>query len=223
VVDEEDLEDYVAYCRRLIAKLMEAEDIHLFAVSAKKKIGLDALTEAVEKDCLNRAGEILEGSVKLKLRDVVSSALTQITLYRTALNMTGEEFEEKFAAMNACFTAVKEEAEQFGTEFAKNGTMLQAQLNNFKNQLSDKVQELFGIEYHYDLPVVDLGATDASVEALDKIVFDHQVEDLCSELSRTLNTIFMYREENAYTVVRRINDLNRLVRSLAKIRTELSE
>ena len=101
--------------------------------------------------------------------------------------------------------------------------MLQAQLNNFKNQLSDKVQELFGIEYHYDLPVVDLGATDASVEALDKIVFDHQVEELCRDLSQTLNTIFMYREENAYTVVRRINDLNRLVRSLAKIRTELSE
>ena len=198
VVDEEDLEDYMAYCRRLIAKLMDASDIHLFAVSAKKKIGLEALTEAVEKDCLQRAGEILEGSVKLKLRDVVGSALSQITLYRTALNMTGAEFEE-------------------------NGTMLQAQLNNFKNHLSDKVQELFGIEYHYDLPVVDLGATDASVEALDKIVFDHQVEELCRELSGTLNTIFMYREENAYTVVRRINDLNRLVRSLAKIRTELSE
>ena len=125
--------------------------------------------------------------------------------------------------MNACFEAVKEEAAAFGAEFAKNGTMLQAQLNNFKNQLSDKVQELFGIEYHYDLPVVDLGATDASVEALDKIVFDHQVEELCRDLSQTLNTIFMYREENAYTVVRRINDLNRLVRSLAKIRTELSE
>ena len=81
-----------------------------------------------ELQLLQRAGEILEGSVKLKLRDVVSSALTQITLYRTALNMTGEEFEEKFAAMNACFEAVKEEAAVFGQEFAKNGTMLQVDL-----------------------------------------------------------------------------------------------
>ena len=32
----------------------------------------------------------------------------------------------------------------------------------------------------------------------------------------------MYREENAYTVVRRINDLNRLVRSLARMRSELA-
>lgn len=223
VVDEDDLEDYLAYCRRLIAQRMDVDDIHLFAVSAKKKIGLDELTQTVEKDCLQRAGEILEGSVKLKLRDVVKSALTQITLYRTALNMTGEEFEERFAAMNACFAEVKAEAVQFGQEFARNGNMLQAQLNQFKNQLAAKVQELFGIEYHYDLPVVDLGATEASVEALDKIVFDHQVEELCSDLSKTLNTIFMYREENAYTVVRRINDLNRLVRSLAKIRTELEE
>ncbi len=223
VVDEDDLEDYLAYCRRLIAQRMDVDDIHLFAVSAKKKIGLDELTQTVEKDCLQRAGEILEGSVKLKLRDVVKSALTQITLYRTALNMTGEEFEEKFAAMNACFAEVKAEAVQFGQEFARNGNMLQAQLNQFKNQLAAKVQELFGIEYHYDLPVVDLGATEASVEALDKIVFDHQVEELCSDLSKTLNTIFMYREENAYTVVRRINDLNRLVRSLAKIRTELED
>ena len=80
-----------------------------------------------------------------------------------------------------------------------------------------------GTDYTAQTMTYDLGATDAAHDALDKIVFDRQVEELCRELSGTLNTIFMYREENAYTVVRRINDLNRLVRSLAKIRTELSE
>ena len=45
-----------------------------------------------------------------------------------------------------------------------------------------------------------------------------QVEALCNSLDSTLNTIFMHREENAYKVVRRINDLNRLVQKLVKMR-----
>ena len=82
--------------------------------------------------------------------------------------------------------------------------------------------QLFGIEYHYDLPEVEMDET-AVGSGLDQAVFLRQTDQLCEELSRTLNTIFMYREENAYTVVRRINDLNRLVRSLARMRSELAE
>ena len=221
IVDEEDLEAYLTYCRRLIAKLMEVDEIQLFAVSAKKQTGLTELEEAVERDCRQKAADIIQASVRLKLRDIVQSALNQITLYRTALSMTGDEFEEKFGQMHQTFTAVQEEAAAFGQEFAGNGAMLQAQLNQFKNQLSDKVQQLFGIEYHYDLPEVELDETAVGSD-LDQAVFLQQTERLCEDLSKTLNTIFMYREENAYTVVRRINDLNRLVRSLARMRSELA-
>ena len=221
IVDEEDLEAYLSYCRRLIAKLMEVDEIQLFAVSARKQTGLTELEEAVERDCRQKAADIIQASVRLKLRDIVQSALHQITLYRTALSMTGEEFEEKFGKMNQTFQEVQEEAAAFGQEFAGNGAMLQAQLNQFKNQLSDKVQQLFGIEYHYDLPEVEMDET-AVGSGLDQAVFLRQTDQLCEELSRTLNTIFMYREENAYTVVRRINDLNRLVRSLARMRSELA-
>ena len=235
VVDEEDLQAYLAYCRRLIAKLMEVDEIQLFAVSAKKQTGLAELKEAVERDCRQKAADIIQASVRLKLRDIVKSALNQITLYRTALNMTGEEFEEKFGKMNQTFTEIQKEAEQFGCEFAGNGAMLQAQLNQFRNQLADKVHELFGMEYHYDLPEVELNGSDADAASascsgavlsgsdLDRTVFLHQTGQLCKDLSQTLNTIFMYREENAYTVVRRINDLNRLVRSLARMRGQLAE
>ena len=221
IVEEEDLEAYLSYCRRLIAKRMEVDEIQLFAVSAKKQTGLTELEEAVERDCRQKAADIIQASVRLKLRDIVQSALHQITLYRTALSMTGDEFEEKFGQMRKTFTAVQEEAAAFGQEFAGNGAMLQAQLNQFKNQLSDKVQQLFGIEYHYDLPEVELDETAVGSD-LDQAVFLQQTERLCEDLSKTLNTIFMYREENAYTVVRRINDLNRLVRSLARMRSELA-
>ena len=46
---------------------------------------------------------------------------------------------------------------------------------------------------------------------------------LCSDLKDTLMAIFMHREENTYKVARRINDLNRLVRKLVKLRSELAE
>lgn len=242
IVDEEDLQAYLSYCRRLIAKLMEVDEIQLFAVSARKQTGLTELEEAVEQDCRQKAADIIQASVRLKLRDIVKSALNQITLYRTALNMTGEEFEEKFGKMNQAFAEIQEEAAQFGREFAGNGPLLQAQLNQFRNRLADKVQELFGMEYHYDLPEVELDGSDAdaafggsagsrgstksaifSGNDLDQAVFLHQTERLCKDLSQTLNVIFMYREENAYTVVRRINDLNRLVRSLARMRSQLAE
>ena len=35
--------------------------------------------------------------------------------------------------------------------------------------------------------------------------------------------IFMHREENTYEVARRINDLNRLVRKLVQLRSQLAE
>ena len=71
------------------------------------------------------------------------------------------------------------------------------------------------------MPEVELDETAVGSD-LDQAVFLQQTERLCEDLSKTLNTIFMYREENAYTVVRRINDLNRLVRSLARMRSELT-
>ena len=53
--------------------------------------------------------------------------------------------------------------------------------------------------------------------------FAAAVDGLCSELKDTLMAIFMHREENTYKVARRINDLNRLVRKLVKLRSELAE
>ena len=53
--------------------------------------------------------------------------------------------------------------------------------------------------------------------------FIAQEDEICDTLQETLYTIFLYREENAYKVVRRINDLNKLVRSLVKMRGDLEK
>ena len=57
-----------------------------------------------------------------------------------------------------------------------------------------------------------------AIEGEDDLVA--RVDNICDNLNETLNTVFMHREENTYVVARRINNLNRLVRKLVKMRDE---
>lgn len=225
-IDEEDLADYLAYCRNLLSKLMGVEDVSLFPVSARKNIGVEELKAAIARDCQTTVQQIIEESAKLKMRDIVASALSQIVLYRTALGMTHAEFDGKFAEIEEYFGEIKAEAAEFAENFPGNARMLEAHMNDIKNRLSAKVSELFGIEYHYNISQVDFFrggkvADDGSRDLRES--FRAAVDGLCSELKDTLMAIFMHREENTYKVARRINDLNRLVRKLVKLRSELAE
>ena len=224
-IDSDDLADYLAYCRKLLCGLMGVEDIAIFPVSAKKNIGVEELKSAIANDCQTTVQQIIEESAKLKMRDIVASALSQIVLYRTALGMTHAEFDEKFVQIEEYFVKIKTEAAEFAESFPGNAGMLEAHMNDIKNRLSAKVSELFGIEYHYNISDVDFfrggkAADDGSRDLRES--FRAAVDGLCSELKDTLMAIFMHREENTYKVARRINDLNRLVRKLVQLRTELA-
>ena len=109
-IDSDDLADYLAYCRKLLCGLMGVEDIAIFPVSAKKNIGVEELKSAIANDCQTTVQQIIEESAKLKMRDIVASALSQIVLYRTALGMTHAEFDEKFAQIEEYFVEIKAEA-----------------------------------------------------------------------------------------------------------------
>lgn len=223
-IDEDDLAEYLAYCRNLICKLMETDDIQLFPVSAKKSQGIEELKAAIESDCRTTVQEIIEHSAKLKMRDIVTSALSQIDLYRTALKMPAREFDSKFAELNGFFDELKAEAAEFAESFRSNPKMLEAHMNDIKNSLSAKVSDMFGIEYHYNISSVDFfrGGEVAEDGSRDlRGSFAKAVDELCEELNKTLNTIFMHREENTYVVIRRVNDLNRLVHKLVRLRREL--
>ena len=224
-IDSDDLADYLAYCRKLLCGLMGVEDIVIFPVSAKKNIGVEELKSAIANDCQTTVQQIIEESAKLKMRDIVASALSQIVLYRTALGMTHAEFDEKFVQIEEYFVKIKTEAAEFAESFPGNAGMLEAHMNDIKNRLSAKVSELFGIEYHYNISDVDFfrggkAADDGSRDLRES--FRAAVDGLCSELKDTLMAIFMHREENTYKVARRINDLNRLVRKLVQLRSELA-
>ncbi len=158
------------------------------------------------------------------MRDIATGALSQIDLYRTALKMPARQFDEKFAELNEFFGEIKQEAAAFCENFPGNPRMLEAHMNDIKNRLSEKVSDMFGINYHYTISSVDFFrggevAEDGSRDLRES--FKTAVDALCDELARTLNTIFMHREENTYVVIRRVNDLNRLVHRLVQLRREL--
>ena len=223
IIDEEDLEDYLAYCRNLIAKLLSVstDKVQLFPVSAKKGTGIQELKTAMEKDWGQATQAILEESAHLKMRDVVESALSQVSLYRTALSMPMEEFDEKFGQMDKEFSSIIRETKELSKDISGKAALEETHINDVKNRLSQKIMELFGIEYHYELSTVDYFRGNVGESGEDSIV--SAVEGLCRQLRDVLNAIFMHKEENAYVVCRRINDLNRLVRKLVKLRQELAD
>ena len=151
----------------------------------------------------------MEESTVKKLKDAITSALTQLDFYWKAMNMEYKELDERFDAIAKTIEDIKTKAAGCEVGF-------EIHLNEMKLQLSEKVLELFGMEYHYEITQLPAGLI-----SMDKEEFMRQVELLCQDLTDTLNRILLYREENAYTVVRRINNINKLSRQLRKIRNEL--
>ena len=131
-----------------------------------------------------------------------------------------------FKELNEFFGEIKQEVAEFAESFRSNPRMLEAHMNDIKNRLSAKVSDMFGIEYHYTISSVDFfrGGEVAEDGSRDlRGSFKKAVDDVCEELNKTLNTIFMHREENTYVVIRRVNDLNRLVHKLVRLRRELAD
>ena len=212
MISKDDLEAYLAYCREILPALTGLDNVRLFPVSARTGEGIDALKDAVASDMRTEGRKILEESSELKLRDIVLSALAQIKLYRSALSMTGEEFEDRFKEMNAFFDQLKAEAKNLPEALKKNPMVCELHANDVKNRLAEKVTELFGIDYSYDIEDVE------EADGREERDIAAEVTEICDSLLSTLNEIFMYREENTYIVSKRIYHLNDMVRKLVRMR-----
>ena len=189
MISKDDLEAYLAYCREILPALTGLDNVRLFPVSARTGEGIDALKDAVASDMRTEGRKILEESSELKLRDIVLSALAQIKLYRSALSMTGEEFEDRFKEMNAFFDQLKAEAKNLPEALKKNPMVCELHANDVKNWLAEKVTELFGIDYSYDIEDVE------EADGREERDIAAEVTEICDSLLSTLNEIFMYREE----------------------------
>ncbi|MDO4833681.1 MAG: dynamin family protein [Bacillota bacterium] len=214
-VDEEDLAEYLEYCTALIGDIMDpdgkgAKAVRLLPISAKNHTGIDELTEMIRDDLLNKAADIMRQSVGLKLLEILKNTGTQISSYREVLKMAPNVFSRRFGEMNGFL-----EGERKKTEELEDKKYLRARLNEEKACLSMKVRELFGIEYFYSVDRND------AAEFLSRDEYAAELQATYDELAETLNSIFMYKEENAYTVARRIEDLNILMQSMKKFTRQI--
>lgn len=214
-VDEEELDEYLDYCRDLIVAIMELDDeeakaIRLLPVSARKDIGVTELTDMIREDLVTRGAEIMERSVGLKLLEILNNTRSQIASYREVLKMAPNVFNRRFREMQ---TLMEEQRQQL--ELLPEGQYLQARVNEEKAFLTRKVRELFGIEYYY---YVD---RDDAAELMDAEEYRAEMTSVYDELETTINSIFMYKEQNAYAVARRIEDLNILMQQMRKLTRQI--
>ncbi len=214
-VDEEELAEYMDYCRSLIVGIMDLDDdeakaIKLLPVSARKGTGVEELTELIREDLLTRGAEIMERSVGLKLLEILNNTRTQIASYREVLKMAPNVFNRRFKEMSLL---LHNQREQIGN--LEDGQYMRARLNEEKAFLTRKVRELFGIEYYY---YVDRGE---AAELMRRDEYAAELTAVYDELESTINSIFMYKEENAYAVARRIEDLNILIHEMRKLTRQI--
>ena len=214
-VDEDELEEYLEYCRSLIVGIMELDDeeakaLRLLPISARKGTGVSDLTELIREDLLTRGTEIMERSVGLKLLEILNNTRSQISSYREVLKMAPNVFNRRFKEMSLLLHDQREQIDSL-----EEGTYLRARLNEEKALLTRKVRELFGIEYYYYVDRED------AAELMDRDEFAAELTAVYDELESTINSIFMYKEENAYAVARRIEDLNILIHDMRKLTRQI--
>lgn len=206
----EDLEIYLAYCRDVLVELTGQETLRLFPVSAKTGDGVEELKAAVRADLAQNGKAILEESVRKKLMDAIDEGIRQLHFCWKAVNLSYQELDEKFQAMDAFCKQVRQDA-------AETSGTYELVLNRMREKTSDQVKELFGMEYTY--PVTE---QPAGTSFMTQETFLQEVESTLTEIQAVLSSAILYREENAYAVVRRASALNRLERKLRKIREMLA-
>jgi hypothetical protein len=232
-VSDEDLQEYLVYCQNLLSKLMDVENVIIFPVSAKFKTGISKLKENLKTECMGEIKQILQDSAKLKLKDIIVSALAQIELYWKVLLMLPMVLKENLSNMASVLEQFRQNAQEIVEESEANREFiipgleekLKAKLNEFKMDLSSAVTNIFGMDYHYELAQIDsiqfeLKNTQILANELG-CAFLAQTNTLCDELETTLNRVLLYRNESTVEVVTQIYALNRLTRQLRRTRDSL--
>ena len=208
-VSAEDLEAYTSYCAGLLSEIMETSEIKLMPVSAKTGEGVEELKSTILRDSSASIKEIMQESTRKKLTDIISSALKELQFYRSAMGMPYDELDEKFAALESFMAQQMTEAQEHTGMFA-------VRANELKLRLSKKIFELFDIEYTFDIEELPAGLNNMS-----KDEYLEQVKEICDDMKAKLSAVLLYREDNAYAVIRRIEDTNKLTRRLRSLKNRV--
>ena len=204
-----DLEAYTGYCAGLLSEIMETSAIKLMPVSAKTGEGVEALKSAILRDLRASIREIMQESTRKKLIDIIGSALKELQFYRSAMSMPYEELDKNFAELSNFMNEQIAGAEEHVGMFA-------LRLNELRLRISKKIFELFDIEYSFDIEELPAGLSNMSKEE-----YLQQVKELCDDMQGKLSAVLLYKEDNAYAVIRRIEDTNKLTRRLRSLKNRV--
>ena len=204
-----DLEAYTGYCAGLLSEIMETSAIKLMPVSAKTGEGVEALKSTILRDLSTSIREIMQESTRKKLIDIIGSALKELQFYRSAMSMPYEELDKNFAELSNFMNEQIAGAEEHVGMFA-------LRLNELRLRISKKIFELFDIEYSFDIEELPAGLSNMSKEE-----YLQQVKDLCDDMQGKLSAVLLYKEDNAYAVIRRIEDTNKLTRRLRSLKNRV--
>ena len=216
LIGEEDLGEYLAYCRGLLQEILGLDEVRLYPVSAESGEGIEELKRDIERDLSTSLQDIMKESARKKLVDITGSALKQLSFYRKTLSLSYGELDEKFRETDRFLAEKKEEAGGYLNASCPNAALYEYRLNELRLSISEKMSEVF--EMDYVLPVEAKEAFQLNMTGEE--YFD-EVNRLITNVRNGLSEVLLYREENAFTVVRRMEDVYGVIRRLRSIKNTL--
>lgn len=234
-ISGDELEQYLSYCNSLLTAILGSEEVNLIPISARHKIGIDNLKEKILYDLRKASTEILAESARMKLIDLINTAVSKIKLYTVLLELPAvklsakydrlKAYSEELAQKNKDLLAELEigDGEESAVDLAKR---LSLELNDMKIGLGVKVKELFDIDYSFELEDMEVlkkyslsNAKGNKEEVFTE--FRQKESQTREELLEMLTTILMHQEKNTITITRNLEELNRIYRNLRALRVHL--
>lgn len=234
-ISGDELEQYLSYCNSLLTAILGSEEVNLIPISARHKTGIDNLKEKILYDLRKASTEILAESARMKLIDLINTAVSKIKLYTVLLELPAvklsakydrlKAYSEELAQKNKDLLAELEigDGEESAVDLAKR---LSFELNDMKIGLGVKVKELFDIDYSFELEDMEVlkkyslsNAKGNKEEVFTE--FRQKESQTREELLEMLTTILMHQEKNTITITRNLEELNRIYRNLRALRVHL--
>ncbi len=173
VVSEEELSAYLNYCRKLLCRLMDVESINMYAVSAKNGDGIVQLKDSILNDCKAAAKKIIEDSVAMKLKDIISCTLSQLELYWNALKMPIGRFDNRFNKMGKYLSDFQTRKNEVVFQFEEEAERLIEELKKMLSLRGDHIRKA-------EDGLIKIELIQLYKEGIQKI------EDACWEMSNDL-------------------------------------
>ncbi len=208
-VSKEELSAYIDYCSGLLAEVMGEERVFMFPVSAMSGEGVKELKDTVISDSKGRLKEIVGDSTVKKLIYIIDKTIQRLNFFWQVVSMDYKNLDKKFAELKSFI-------EDGEVNISEKAGMYDIYFNEYKLKLREKVMELFEVEYDFLIERI----TNKSIP-MEKDDFIQKVKKINEETATTLSSALLYREENAYTVARKLEDMNAIERKFRRIKGEL--